>query len=270
VEYETDFSKDASNQTLVDSKFKKQDFLKFLAIELDPKRKALHKEAHERVVNQRATRGLASVSSLWQSLYDHLSTESERMATVMADKPAAAADAKEKKGDNKDVKKPSVKDRNIRVEAALKAISKERETILNNIFKAHDKNKDGKLDKKEITALTQEVLKVQKGLVPAQVDALISFSVMLATEMAGAQEKEDQKAVDAKLKEIKDSMAQSRTDMIQQLEATFDKLSKDSAGVANELFTAIDTNADGKISQQEFVQGYAKASEGVFSKLAMQ
>jgi len=124
--------------------------------------------------------------------------------------------------------------------------------MFSKIFKAYDANGDGCLDLAECKALMKESLKGQKEYIPEQVENLVNATVKSGIEIARMMNVNSE-LLEIDTKAIKKKAITGMTDVL-------DSMIKDSDTLAEKLFEKMDANKDGKVTNQEFMDNYRKAS----------
>eukprot|EP00823_Brevimastigomonas_motovehiculus_P003138 TRINITY_DN187_c0_g1_i1.p1 TRINITY_DN187_c0_g1~~TRINITY_DN187_c0_g1_i1.p1 ORF type:complete len:219 (-),score=47.59 TRINITY_DN187_c0_g1_i1:279-935(-) len=195
--------------------------------------------------------GNSTNTKLWQQVFTDASEQTRKVADAIMKK---ATDQMEK---NVTVDVSSMKKL---VEEEAKKFDADNTAMLNKIYATYDTDKSDSLDSKEVRVLFKESLKGQKEYLPKQVDSLFDITKKSALDMAKRLGEEEDNLKDL-AKVFDDSMKSVKQATLASLNKLVDECISNSEKLADELFKKLDDNGDGKISKDEFLKNYKKATQ---------
>jgi len=116
-------------------------------------------------------------------------------------------------------------------------------------------DKNGTLDKGELTALLAESIKGQRTFLPQQIDTMFDATLKYGMELAvllhapSDELKEAKKTLPAQVKDLK-------VRALKQLTEVLDGLMRDIKPLADQLFNKLDEDHDLKVTKDEFVRNF--------------
>jgi len=140
-------------------------------------------------------------------------------------------------GSGDDLKKDA-KDIQDKVAIETKNFKQKLEEARKKIFKLHDKDKSGNLDKEEFRGLMKELWLAEKAMVPDLIER--SIHLVMSTMAIGDDETNKSKVT----KQIQERVQEQIKEL--------DKLIDNADAEADTVFKQLDTDNDGKISKAEF------------------
>jgi len=198
---------------------------------------------------------------MWEDVFNEATKEASAVSSTVL--KSALTEAKRGVGQG-----PTAATLQKLAEEELKKFEGQRKTMFDKIFATYDTNKDNSLDHKETKALMAECLKAQKGYLPTQIESLLEVAIQIALDMARSMGLTGNQLKAAE-KEIRTQFAHVKKKLVTSATTAMDKMILDSETLATTLFAKMDENKDGKISKDEFLKHYQKASSEVVNTQKM-
>jgi len=200
-------------------------------------------------------------NKMWEDVFNEATKEASAVSSTVL--KSALTEAKRGAGQG-----PTATQLQKLAEEELKKFEGQRKSMFDKIFATYDTNKDNSLDAKETKTLMSECLKAQKSYLPTQIDSLLEVAIQIALDMAKSMGLTGNQLKAAE-KEIRNQFAQVKKKLVTSATLAMDKMIADSETLATTLFAKMDENKDGKISKEEFLRHYQKASSEVVNTQKM-
>jgi len=200
-------------------------------------------------------------AKMWQDVFNEATKEASAVSSTVL--KTALSEAKKGPGHG-----PTANQLQKLAEEELKKFEGQRQNMFDKIFAAYDQNRDNTLDGKETKHLMQECLKAQKTYLPTQIDSLLEVAIQIALDMASSMGLTGNQLKAAE-KEIRTQFATVKKKLVVSATGAMDKMIQESDTLALTLFAKMDENKDGKITKEEFLKHYQKASSEVVNTQKM-
>jgi len=144
------------------------------------------------------------------------------------------------------------------VKADWAEFNKHNHTVFEEMFNKYDADGNGILDQKECELLTKEALLQQKKFVPKLVKGLMTAELNGIFNIASAQ---GQKFEESDREHYMKLLEESLKPMVKHVQSYVDECISKHTEISDMLWKLMDTNSDGKVTKEEFVENFLKFSK---------